>query len=143
MSVQDIVKEVTNELERIVNTKTVVGTPIQAADKTIIPIAEISVGFASGGFDGSGEKTDQNENAKAFGGGGGGGAKIIPVAFIVLYEDKSEILTLKNAGLEKDLLKVVDSLPDLIDRLRSKKKSKEDAENDEYEEYEDEEDEFE
>lgn len=127
MSVQDIVKEISNELERIVDTKTVVGEPIQAADRTIIPITQISVGFASGGFDGAGEKNEPAGAAKAFGGGGGGGAKIEPIAFIILSKEKSEILTIREARLESDLLQFFETVPTLVEKIKSSKKGKEET----------------
>jgi len=39
MGVEATIKEIASELEKIANTKTVVGEPITAAGKTIIPIS--------------------------------------------------------------------------------------------------------
>ena len=49
MGVEATIKEIASELEKIANTKTVVGEPITAAGKTIIPISRISMGFGAGG----------------------------------------------------------------------------------------------
>ena len=38
MGVEDVIKEVTTELERMVSAKTVIGDPVVAGGKTIIPI---------------------------------------------------------------------------------------------------------
>ncbi|MBO4302389.1 sporulation protein [Methanosarcinaceae archaeon] len=127
MTVQDIVKEVSNELEKVVSTKTVVGEPIEAAGRTIIPITKISVGFGCGGLEGAAKGNPKEEGAgepgaKAYGGGGGAGARIEPVAFIVMTEDKTEILTIKETQLENELARAISMIPTLIEKLKTLKK---------------------
>jgi sporulation protein YtfJ len=123
MTIQDIISEVTNELEKIVGAKTVVGEPIVASGKTLIPITKISVGFASGGFE-NGTKQDSVDSKPPYGGGGGAGAKIEPVAFIVIDDDKVEILTLKGSQLEDEFAKFLSMIPGIIDKVKSAKKDK-------------------
>lgn len=113
MSVENIIKEVTGELERMVNTKTVIGEPVEAAGKTIIPVTKVSFGFGSGGGEG---KSDKGETG--FGGGGGAGAKIEPIAFIVISEDEARLLTISG---KTDLGKIIESVPDVIDKIISVK----------------------
>ena len=114
MSVENIIKEVTGELERMVNTKTVIGEPVEAAGKTIIPVTKVSFGFGSGGGEG---KSDKGETG--FGGGGGAGAKIEPIAFIVISEDEARLLTISG---KTDIGKIIDSVPDVIDKIISVKR---------------------
>ena len=116
MSVENIIKEVTGELERMVNTKTVIGEPVEAAGKTIIPVTKVSFGFGSGGGEG---KSDKGETG--FGGGGGAGAKIEPIAFIVVSEDEARLLTISG---KTDLGKIIESVPDVIDKIISAKSKK-------------------
>ncbi|MBN2110940.1 MAG: sporulation protein [Methanosarcinaceae archaeon] len=113
MAVEDIIKEISSELERLVNTKTVVGDPVIYGDTTIIPVTRVSFGFGSGG--GEGKKKDAEEG---FGGGGGAGARIEPIAFIVLSPGGVELLPVSGkAGFEK----VIESVPELIDKIKSMK----------------------
>ena len=48
-SVETLIERVLGELHRIVQTETVIGTPVQAGDLTIIPVSKISFGFGAGG----------------------------------------------------------------------------------------------
>jgi len=58
MGVETTIKEIAGELEKIATTKTVVGEPITAAGKTIIPISRITMGFGAGG--GEGKKDNES-----------------------------------------------------------------------------------
>ena len=123
MTIQDIISEVTKELENIVSAKTVIGEPIVAGGKTLIPITKISVGFGSGGFENGGAPSS-GESKSPYGGGGGAGAKIEPIAFIVIDDDKTEILTLKESHLEDEIAKFISMIPGIVDRVKSTKKEK-------------------
>ncbi len=52
MAVEDLMKEVVTQLEKMITTKTIVGEPITAAGKTVIPISKVSFGFGSAGGEG-------------------------------------------------------------------------------------------
>ncbi|MCD4800296.1 MAG: sporulation protein [Methanococcoides sp.] len=122
MGLEDVMKEVTSELERLVSAKTVVGEPVIAGDKTILPITKVSFGFGSGGGEGS-----KNGVESGFGGGGGGGAKIEPVAFLVISDEGVRLMTL--AG-NSDLGKLLDAVPGVYEKIRSVKgKMKKDDKN--------------
>ena len=81
------------ELEKMLNTKTVVGDPINHGDRTVIPLVSIGFGFGVGGGDG------QDPSGKAMGGGGGtgGGGGVKPVALIVIDEQGVRLDTIKGA----------------------------------------------
>ncbi|WP_406656189.1 spore germination protein GerW family protein [Methanolobus sp. ZRKC2] len=111
MAVEDIIKDISSELERLVNTKTVIGDPTTFGDTTIIPVTKVSFGFGSGG--GEGKRTDKEEG---FGGGGGAGAKIEPVAFIVISPDGVNLLPISGRG---GLEQVMESVPGLLDKVKS------------------------
>ena len=49
MAVSELIKNVMNELETLMQTKTVVGDPISAGDYTVIPVSKVSFGFGAGG----------------------------------------------------------------------------------------------
>ncbi len=113
--IDTLVKTVLEELRALVNTETVIGKPISAGKQTIIPVAKISVGFGAGG--GKAEGKEQGSS------GMGGGAQIDPVAFIVVSDDKTQILPL--VGKEVMWGKLVDMVPDLMSRFsKPGKKSK-------------------
>ncbi|WP_094227094.1 GerW family sporulation protein [Methanolobus psychrotolerans] len=117
MALEDLMKEVSAELERLVSTKTVVGEAMVVGETTIIPVTKVSFGFGSGG--GEGKKKGEEEG---FGGGGGAGAKIEPVGFIVISPEGTRLMTLSG---QSDFGKILESVPGLIEKVRSmKKKSK-------------------
>lgn len=128
MGVEETIKEIAGELERIATIKTVVGEPILASGKTIIPISRISMGFGAGG--GEGKKNSES----GYGGGGGAGAKIEPVAFIVISEEETKIFRISEKSDMGKLLEVIpDVLPEVAGKLkaamgRHKKEEKEKSE---------------
>jgi len=116
MAVEELMKEVVTQLEKMITTRTIVGEPITAAGKTVIPISKVSFGFASAGGEGKrGEKG-------GFGGGGGGGAKIEPVAFLVISEEEVKLVGMKGKGL--DIEKIIESVPELVEKVKSLKGAK-------------------
>ena len=125
MAVEDLMKEVVTQLEKMITTRTIVGEPITAAGKTVIPISKVSFGFGSGG--GEGKRGEEG----GFGGGGGGGAKIEPVAFLVISEEEVKLVGMKGKGL--DIEKIIETVPELVEKVKSlkgKKKPEESADED-------------
>ncbi|KKG16193.1 sporulation protein [Methanosarcina sp. 2.H.T.1A.6] len=115
MGVEDTIKEIAGELEKIATTKTVVGDPITAAGKTIIPVSKLTMGFGAGGGEG------KKDNESGYGGGGGAGAKIEPVAFIMLSEDDAKIFRISE---KSDVGSILNSLqevvPDILEKIKGK-----------------------
>ena len=116
MGVEELMKEVVEQLEKLITTKTVIGEPITAAGKTLIPISRVTFGFGSGGGEG------KRDAESGFGGGGGGGAKIEPVAFLVVSEDDVRMLTIKEKGM--DIKKIIETVPELVDAVKTLKGKK-------------------
>ncbi|MCK4459887.1 MAG: sporulation protein, partial [Methanosarcinales archaeon] len=81
------------------------------AGKTVIPISKVSFGFGSGGGEG------KRDEESGFGGGGGGGAKIEPVAFLVVSEDEVKLLSATGKGI--DIGKIVEAVPEVVDKIKS------------------------
>lgn len=124
MTIQDVISEVTSELEKIVSAQTVIGEPIVTCGKTLIPVTKLTVGFVSGGFE-AGNKPGAELSKASYGGGGGAGAKVEPVAFIVIDGDKTELLTLNESSLEDEIVKFLSMVPSIIDKVKAAKKEKE------------------
>ena len=80
-----------SEIERLLNTKTVVGEPITVADNTIIPLVSVGFGFGVGG----GEGTDPSKGAGT-GGGTGGGGGVKPVALVIVNSDGVRVEPIKG-----------------------------------------------
>jgi len=113
MGVEDTIRQIASELEKIATTKTVVGDPITAAGKTIIPVSKLTMGFGGGGGEG------KKEHESGYGGGGGAGAKIEPVAFIMISEDDARIFRISEKGDVGSIFSSIqDMMPDIMDKIK-------------------------
>ena len=119
------------KMREMVDANTVVGQPIEIQEGlTIIPISSVSVGFASGGTDFV-PKNVNNSKENPFGGGAGGGVKVKPVAFLVVKDGSVRVMPLA-APANTTTDRIVEMLPDAIDKVvayfdaHSKKKSDKD-----------------
>ena len=101
-------------MEGFISTKTVVGDAVKFDDGTIIlPLVDVSFGVGAGAFAG----TDKN-NA-----GGGMGGKISPSSVLVLQDGHAKLVNVKN---QSAVTKVLDMVPDVLDRFSKDKKEKAD-----------------
>lgn len=91
-------------MESFVSTKTVVGEPTQVGDTIIVPLADVSFGIAAGAV------SEANKNN----GMGGMGGKLSPSAVIVIKNDSARLINIKN---QDAITKVLDMVPDLLDRF--------------------------
>ncbi len=100
-------------MDTFVSSKTVVGEPMQVGGATIIPLMDVSCGMAAGAFAGAKEK-----NA------GGMNAKISPAAVLVIQNGATRILNVRS---QDAVSKVVDLVPDLINKFTATSKISPDA----------------
>lgn len=100
-----------DNLRKLVDANTVIGTPITPTEgTTIIPISKVAFGFASGGTE-----LPSGKSAMPFGGGSGGGVTITPLAFIVITGGKVDILQVATADNTAD--RIVNMIPGLFDKV--------------------------
>ena len=91
-------------MESFVSTKTVVGEPTQIVDTIIVPLADVSFGVAAGAV------SEANKNN----GMGGMGGKITPSAVLIIKNDSTRLVNIKN---QDAITKILDMVPDLLDRF--------------------------
>lgn len=105
-------------MDTFLTTKTVVGDAVKCEDGTIIlPLVDVSFGVGAGAF-----TSDKKNNA-----GGGMGGKITPSSVLVIQDGKIRLVNVKNQDI---VTKVIDMVPDLVDRFSKdpkKKKAQQDA----------------
>ena len=94
-------------MDKFLSTKTVVGEPKTVGDTILIPLVDVSFGVAAGAFAG-----DQKNN-----GAGGMGGKMSPSAVLVIHGDQIRLVNVKN---QDTITKVLDMIPDIIDRFKKK-----------------------
>lgn len=102
--VENLFAKAIGEIERMLNTKTVVGEPITVEGNTLIPLVSVGFGFGVGG----GEGTDPSKGSGT-GGGTGGGGGVKPVAMIIVNKDGVRIESIRG-GTASVLEKVVETV---------------------------------
>ena len=112
---EGLLSSIIDELKQISTSETIVGKPVVVGDKRIVPVTRVMVGFGVGGGESESDKKGQG-----FGGGGAGGARVEPVGFIVIGEDKVSFLPTKPGKFEG----LVDAIPDVLDKVKGLKKDK-------------------
>ncbi len=84
--VKDLFTAVSDRLTALTKRNAVVARPVSVADRHILTLCELRLGF--GGAGGEGEGTEPGKGAgKGSGLGAGGGAKATPVAVLVIGSD--------------------------------------------------------
>lgn len=91
-------------MDSFISTKTVVGEPTQIGDTIIVPLADVSFGVAAGAV------AEPNKNN----GMGGMGGKITPSAVLIIKNDSTRLVNIKN---QDAITKILDMVPDLLDRF--------------------------
>lgn len=106
-------------LESMVDVNTIVGDMVTSADGTIIiPVSKVCFGFAAGGSEFNSNKLNKySENTKLpFGGGSGAGVNISPVAFLVVKDGQTKLLSI-NGTTYVD--KLIDLVPDVVSKANA------------------------
>lgn len=100
--IENLFGKAISEIERMLNSKTVVGEPITVDGSTLIPLISVGFGFGVGAGEGTDPKKGPGSGA---GTGGGGGVK--PVAVIVVDKGGARVEPVKG-GTASLLEKVAD-----------------------------------
>ncbi len=124
--IEKILNTSMSSIKDMVDVNTIVGDAIQASNNTvIIPISKVSFGFASGGSEFKGEtideynKKDKDEQIQyrlPFGGGSGAGVSINPIAFLIVQSDIVKLLPVDHST---SMDKILDYMPDLIEKANN------------------------
>jgi uncharacterized spore protein YtfJ len=92
--VESMIQAVLGELETTLDSKRVVGEPIEVGDYTLIPLVSVGFGFGIGKGTGKGEELMKGEGT-GWASAGGGGMK--PVGVILIGPDGARVESLKGA----------------------------------------------
>jgi len=102
-------------MDSFLTTKTVVGDAVKFDDGTIIlPLVEVSFGVGAGAFSG------ENKNNA----GGGMGGKISPSSVLVIKDGSSKLVNIKD---QDSVTKILDMVPDLINKFTKGSKKKDEV----------------
>ncbi|MBD5157665.1 MAG: sporulation protein [Butyrivibrio sp.] len=98
-------------MDGFLSAKTVVGEAVTVGDTIILPLVDVSFGVAAGA--GSGE----NKNRAA----GGMGGKMSPSAVLVIHDGITRLVNVKD---QNSLTKIIDMVPDILDKIKNWKSEK-------------------
>jgi len=96
-------------MDQFVTTKAVVGEAVRVDGAVILPLVDVTCGMAAGSF---------AENAK-HNGGGGMSAKMSPSAVLVIQNGVTKLVNVKQ---QDAVTKVLDMVPDLVNKFAPGKK---------------------
>ena len=104
---KDTVNSLFKGMDGFVSAKTVVGDAIHVGDTIILPLVDVSFGVGAGAFEG-----DKKNN-----GGGGLAGKMSPCAVLVIQNGSTKLVNVKN---QDGLTKVLDMVPDFVNKFTSR-----------------------
>ena len=98
-------------MDGVISSRTVVGDAIHINDTIILPLVDVSFAVGAGAFNGdkSGEKKEK--------GAGGLGGRMTPSAVLVIQNGTTRLVNIKN---QDTITKLLDMVPDVLDRFTSK-----------------------
>ena len=104
-----VVESLFKGMDTFLSAKTVVGEATKVGDTIILPLVDVSFGVGAGASAGD----------KKNGGGGGMSGKMSPSAVIVIRPDgTTKLVNVKN---QDSVTKILDMVPDLVDKFTNKK----------------------
>ena len=98
-------------MDNVISSKTVVGEAIHIKDTIILPLVDVSLSVGAGSV-----TAEKNEK-----GAGGLGGKMTPCAVLVIQNGTTRLVNIKN---QDTITKILDIVPDLVDRFRTKEETK-------------------
>lgn len=116
--IENLMMTAMTSLESMVDVNTIVGDTVTSPDGTIIiPVSKVSFGFAAGGSEFNSNKLNKfSENGNLpFGGGSGAGVNISPMAFLVVKDGNTKLLTMNGVS---PVEKLVDIVPDIVNKAQ-------------------------
>ena len=117
----EIIDSLMKGMDAVIATKTVVGETTHIGDTIILPLVDVSFGVGAG--------ASLSKDAQKKGGGGGGlTGKLSPSAVLVIKDGSTKLVNIKN---QDTATKILDLIPDVIDKLTSMKTKKEMPDDDE------------
>ena len=98
-------------MDGVITSKTVVGDAIHIGETIILPLVDVSFAVGAGAW--GGEKKDK--------GAGGIGGKMTPCAVLVIQNGKTKLVNIKN---QDTITKILDMVPDVVDKFSAGKTGK-------------------
>ncbi|MCM1185354.1 MAG: GerW family sporulation protein [Lachnoclostridium sp.] len=111
---QGVVESLLRGMDSVLSTKTVVGEATTVGDIIILPLVDVTFGVAAG----AGSNSQKNSAS----GAGGLGGKMTPSAVLVIKDGSTKLVNIKN---QDTVTKILDMIPDLVDKIKPGEKDNE------------------
>lgn len=112
--IQGVMESLLRGMDTVLSTKTVVGEATKIGDTIILPLVDVSFGVGAGAGS-NGSKNSAN-------GCGGLGGKMTPSAVLVIRDGSVKLVNIKN---QDAVTKILDMIPDLVEKFTKPKEKKE------------------
>lgn len=103
-----VIESLMKGMNTVLSTKTVVGEATKIGDTIILPLVDVTFGVGAGASVGD----------KKNGGMGGFSGKLTPSAVLVIKNGSTKLVNIKN---QDTVTKVLDLIPDIVDRFTAPK----------------------
>lgn len=119
--IENIMTATMENLNKMIDVDKVIGNPvISPGGETIIPVSQLSFGFACGG--GEYEFSQTKKEAFPFAGGSGAGISVKPSGFLVIMKNGIKFLPIqKNSACDK----LIEFMPSLVEQIKGCDKKEE------------------
>ncbi|SCH08423.1 MULTISPECIES: GerW family sporulation protein [unclassified Romboutsia] len=133
-SIQSLMETTLETIKGSIDANTIVGDPIQAENTVVVPISKVTIGFGIGGGEYSkgydkrnDSKVDREINDTNFAGGSGGAISVQPVAFVVVENGETRLMSLDdNINLVDNILTITPKVIEKIQKISKDRSSKND-----------------
>lgn len=116
-SITSVMEALLKGAETVFTTKTVVGEATKVDDTILIPLVDVSFGIGAGASCSSSGNAGAKNGGKN-GGGGGMSGKMSPSAVLLIKNGQTRLVNIKN---QDSVNKVLDMIPDIVDRFTAPK----------------------
>lgn len=107
---QSVVESLLKGMNSVLSAKTVVGEATTVGDTIILPLVDVAFGVGAG----AGNNTQKGSAS----GAGGLGGKMTPSAVLVIKDGSVKLVNIKN---QDTVTKILDMVPDLVDKFTQPK----------------------
>ena len=129
-SIKNLMETTLESIKSSIDANTIVGDPIKTDTTVVIPISKVTVGFGIGGGEYSKGYTEtkskkqekvQQQDDTNFAGGSAGAISMQPVAFVVVENGETRLMSLEdNVNIVDNILAITPKVIEKIQKLYQK-----------------------
>lgn len=124
-SIKNLMDTTLESIRTTIDANTIIGDPIKTETTVVVPISKVTIGFGIGGGEYSKgisdkEKNENNDNDSNFAGGSAGAITVQPVAFVVVEEGETRLMSLDHSiNMVDNILSVTPKILEKIQKLKN------------------------